>query len=68
MAENIQTAALRSSPQNPMYWKDRVRMYKLIEGVVNEKDKNDVTLQITTAITQASKLAPTDLEVREMAK
>jgi len=68
MAENIQTAAVRSSPHNPMYWKDRVKMYQLIEGVVNEKEKKDVAIQIQTAIAQAAKLAPTDLEVREMKK
>ncbi|MBP6993745.1 O-antigen ligase family protein [Candidatus Woesebacteria bacterium] len=67
MAENIQTAAVQSSPHNPMYWKDRVRMFRLVEDVVPEKDKKDVALQIKTAISQATKLAPTDLEVREMA-
>ena len=66
MAESIQTAALQSSPQNPMYWKDRVRMYLLIQDVVNAKDKKDIQLQIKTAIARATKLAPTDLEVREM--
>lgn len=66
MAEDIQTAAVYSSPQNPMYWKDRVRMYQLIEGIVSEKDKKDVALHIKTAVAQATKLAPTDLEVREM--
>lgn len=66
MAESIQTAALQSSPQNPMYWKDRVRMYLLIQDVVNAKDKKNIQLQIKTAIARATKLAPTDLEVREM--
>jgi O-antigen ligase len=68
MAESIQTAALQSSPQNPMYWKDRVRMYLLIQDVVNAKDKKDIQLQIKTAIARATQLAPTDLEVREMIK
>ena len=66
MAESIQTAGLHSSPQNPMYWKDRVRMYLLIQDVVNAKDKKDIKLQIKTAIARATQLAPTDLEVREM--
>ena len=66
MAENIQTAAIRSSPRNPLYWKDRVKMYQLIEEVVSEKEKKNVALQIKAAIAEAKKLAPTDLEVREM--
>jgi len=66
MAENIQTAAIRSSPRNPLYWKDRVKMYQLIEEVLSKREKKDVALQIKTAITEATKLAPTDLEVREM--
>jgi hypothetical protein len=66
MAQEIQTAALRSSPHNPMYWKDRVRMYRMIEGIVPLKDRKNVTLQIRSAIDEASRLASTDLEVREM--
>jgi hypothetical protein len=66
MAQEIHTAALRSSPHNPMYWKDRVRMYRMIESVVPEKERKQIALQISAAIDEASRLAPTDLEVREM--
>lgn len=68
MAESIQTAAVQSSPHNPMYWKDRVRMFRLVEDVVPDADRKEAALQIKTAIAQAAQLAPTDLEVREMAK
>lgn len=66
MAESIQTAAVQSSSQNPVYWKDRVRMYRLIEDCVAEDKKEDIAMQIQSALSEARRLAPTDLEVREM--
>lgn len=66
MAETIQTAAVEASPRNPMYWKDRVRMYELIREVVGKKEYSSIDTKIRLAVAQAAKLAPTDLEVREM--
>lgn len=65
IAERMQNVAIRSSPANPMYWKDRVRMYKVLVEVVPTTDKPRIQMQISNAISTTARLSPTDLEVRE---
>ncbi len=67
-ADRVQTAVLRASPRNPLYWRDRVRMLEMIQSIVTGDELARVTREIHTAVKMVRLLAPTDLEGREMEK
>ncbi|HNQ31190.1 MAG TPA: O-antigen ligase family protein [Candidatus Woesebacteria bacterium] len=68
MAQDMQTRALTKSPRNPLYWKDRVKMYTLLIQVLPDAMKTEAEDNYNKALQQARLLAPTDLTVRTISE
>lgn len=66
IAERMQSMAVRASSSNPMYWKDRARMYTVLSSLTQGSDNQAMQKQIQIALTNAKTLAPTDLEVDKL--
>lgn len=69
IAVRMQNIAIKSSPQNPLYWKDRVRMFRLLsETATTDAEKKMYLRRISEAVHTLTRLAPTDIEVKEWVK
>lgn len=68
MAQEMQTRALTKSPRNPLYWRDRVKMYTLLIQVLPDAMKAEAEDNYHKALAQARLLAPTDLTVRTISE
>jgi len=66
IAERMQAMAVRASSSNPMYWKDRARMYTVLSSLTEGADHQAMLKQIQIALSNAKTLAPTDLEVDKL--
>ncbi len=61
VAISYQNLAMRSSLSNPYYWRDRAKMYVFLSEVSTEEAKlASYKKSVTTSISRAKKLAPTD--------
>ena len=67
VAISYQNLAMSSSRSNPYYWRDRAKMYVFLSEVSTDEAKlASYKKSVTTSLSRAKKLAPTDATLDEI--